>query len=134
MSGATLVAVSKLLFLHFFKMHTGFLRDFVALKASHLISSCIAHSPEHWKDLDKSHCGDSYQSPIDIVTSIVTKDTSLKHFNFTNFNSTSAIKTITNNGHSGIKQESLRCIYPITETCITSCLHVFMFQFSQSFL
>ncbi|KAM4715239.1 uncharacterized protein FYW61_018182 [Anableps anableps] len=56
------------------------------------------HTPEHWEALDGSHCGGDKQSPIDIVTSIVTTDQMLDIFTFVNFSS--AIKTITNNGHS----------------------------------
>uniref|UniRef100_A0A3B3UVF5 Carbonic anhydrase n=1 Tax=Poecilia latipinna TaxID=48699 RepID=A0A3B3UVF5_9TELE len=67
------------------------------LKAS---GSFIGHTPEHWEALDESHCGGQKQSPIDIVTSIVTIDPNLGNFKFVNFSSQSAIKNITNNGHS----------------------------------
>ncbi|XP_027858615.1 carbonic anhydrase 4-like isoform X2 [Xiphophorus couchianus] len=58
------------------------------------------HTPEHWEALPGSHCGGEKQSPIDIVTSIVTIDPNLDNFIFVNFSSQSAIKNITNNGHS----------------------------------
>ncbi|XP_008435044.1 carbonic anhydrase 4-like [Poecilia reticulata] len=58
------------------------------------------HTPQHWEALDGSHCGGEKQSPIDIVTSIVTIDPNLGNFTFVNFSSQSAIKNITNNGHS----------------------------------
>ncbi|XP_014875677.1 carbonic anhydrase-like isoform X1 [Poecilia latipinna] len=73
----------------------------VALVKSNLwcYSGC-GHTPEHWEALDESHCGGQKQSPIDIVTSIVTIDPNLGNFKFVNFSSQSAIKNITNNGHS----------------------------------
>ncbi|XP_043959291.1 carbonic anhydrase 4-like isoform X3 [Gambusia affinis] len=58
------------------------------------------HTPEHWEALPGSQCGGGKQSPIDIVTSIVTIDPNLHNFTFVNFSSQSAIKNITNNGHS----------------------------------
>ncbi|XP_023196309.1 carbonic anhydrase-like [Xiphophorus maculatus] len=58
------------------------------------------HTPEHWEALPGSHCGGEKQSPIDIVSSIVTIDPNLDNFIFVNFSSQSAIKNITNNGHS----------------------------------
>uniref|UniRef100_A0A3B5KQ43 Carbonic anhydrase n=1 Tax=Xiphophorus couchianus TaxID=32473 RepID=A0A3B5KQ43_9TELE len=74
------------------------------LKAS---GSFIGHTPEHWEALPGSHCGGEKQSPIDIVTSIVTIDPNLDNFIFVNFSSQSAIKNITNNGHSGTKLDIL---------------------------
>uniref|UniRef100_A0A3P9QJH9 Carbonic anhydrase n=1 Tax=Poecilia reticulata TaxID=8081 RepID=A0A3P9QJH9_POERE len=75
-----------------------------SLKAS---GSFIGHTPQHWEALDGSHCGGEKQSPIDIVTSIVTIDPNLGNFTFVNFSSQSAIKNITNNGHSGTKLDIL---------------------------
>ncbi|MEQ2206306.1 hypothetical protein XENOCAPTIV_027475 [Xenoophorus captivus] len=58
------------------------------------------HTPELWVDLEGSHCGEDHQSPIDIVTSIVTTDPNLNNFTFVNFSSRQTIKSITYNGHS----------------------------------
>ncbi|PWA16727.1 hypothetical protein CCH79_00017452, partial [Gambusia affinis] len=75
----------------------GFQDALTGLKAS---GSFIGHTPEHWEALPGSQCGGGKQSPIDIVTSIVTIDPNLHNFTFVNFSSQSAIKNITNNGHS----------------------------------
>ncbi|MEQ2222970.1 hypothetical protein ILYODFUR_031983, partial [Ilyodon furcidens] len=58
------------------------------------------HTPELWANLEGSHCGEDHQSPIDIVTSIVTTDPNLNNFTFVNFSSRQTIKSITYNGHS----------------------------------
>uniref|UniRef100_A0A3Q3VTJ4 Alpha-carbonic anhydrase domain-containing protein n=1 Tax=Mola mola TaxID=94237 RepID=A0A3Q3VTJ4_MOLML len=58
------------------------------------------HTPSHWGDLSGSFCGENRQSPIDIVTSHVETDHNLGNFTFVNFNSRSAIKSITNNRHT----------------------------------
>jgi carbonic anhydrase len=58
-------------------------------------------SPEHWAEIEKeSSCGGSHQSPIDIVTAdLVSQESGLKISDI-NYDKTTIIKDITNNGHS----------------------------------
>lgn len=58
------------------------------------------HTPSHWKDIPGSFCGKERQSPIDIKTLYVEKNSNLTEFNFTNFSSPNVFKKILNNGHT----------------------------------
>ncbi|KAF6734693.1 Carbonic anhydrase 4 [Oryzias melastigma] len=64
-------------------------------------NTCVDHSPSHWSSVPEWSCGGSHQSPIDIQTSSVESDPNLVNFTFEGFDSTQAIKSITNNGHTG---------------------------------
>uniref|UniRef100_A0A3B3CI84 Carbonic anhydrase n=1 Tax=Oryzias melastigma TaxID=30732 RepID=A0A3B3CI84_ORYME len=63
-------------------------------------NTCVDHSPSHWSSVPEWSCGGSHQSPIDIQTSSVESDPNLVNFTFEGFDSTQAIKSITNNGHT----------------------------------
>ncbi|RVE59584.1 hypothetical protein OJAV_G00189870 [Oryzias javanicus] len=63
-------------------------------------NTCLEHSPSHWNEIPGSSCGENHQSPIDIQTSSVETDPNLLNFTFEGFDSTQAIKSITNNGHT----------------------------------
>ncbi|XP_021172448.2 carbonic anhydrase 4 [Fundulus heteroclitus] len=70
------------------------------VKTNEWCYTCDHHTPSHWAEINGSHCGEHHQSPIDIVTSIVTTDPKLDNFTFVNFSSQHSIRTITFNGHS----------------------------------
>ncbi|XP_039472543.1 carbonic anhydrase-like [Oreochromis aureus] len=59
-----------------------------------------ADTPPSWHLLPGSHCGGTYQSPININTNNVVPDSNLDAFIFKNFDDKHAIKYITNTGHS----------------------------------
>jgi carbonic anhydrase len=58
-------------------------------------------SPEHWAEIEKeSSCGGSHQSPIDIVTAdLVSQESGLKISDI-NYDESTVITNVTNNGHS----------------------------------
>lgn len=58
------------------------------------------HSPTHWTDIPGAFCGGNKQSPVDIVTSKVVRDSNLHNFTFVNFSNQHVIESIENNGHT----------------------------------
>ena len=58
-------------------------------------------SPEHWAEIEKeSSCGGSHQSPIDIVTADVVSQVSELKASDINYNASTMIHDVTNNGHA----------------------------------
>ncbi|XP_026207437.1 carbonic anhydrase 4-like [Anabas testudineus] len=64
---------------------------------------CYGHceySVSHWDLLPHSSCGGSHQSPVNIVAHGAVRDKRLNAFTYTNFDNRSAIKSISNSGHT----------------------------------
>ncbi|KAM9425922.1 uncharacterized protein KZ484_014890 isoform 2-T2 [Pholidichthys leucotaenia] len=58
------------------------------------------YSPSKWYKLPGSFCGGERQSPINIIAEDAEEDSDLDAFTFTNFDNKTAIKNVTNTGHT----------------------------------
>lgn len=68
-----------------------------------LLSLPSEYSVSHWNLLPHTSCGGSHQSPVNIETHNVVMDKRLDAVTCTGFDNKSAINSITNTGHTGMK-------------------------------